>query len=235
MRSYRYLDLITAAFVAVLLISNIASSAKIIDLGFAPLGIPLSTDAGTFLFPLSYIFGDLLTEVYGYARSRRIIWIGFGSLLLCSLSLAIVRIMPGEAGWGATVGQNAFDAILGSLATGGIVLASITGYLFGEFSNSVVLAVLKVRTNGRFLWLRTIGSTLVGQGLDTVGFVFVACLFGVFPWSIALTLLFSNYLFKVSIEVVFTPLTYIAARALKRAENEDVYDTATHFTPFRFS
>lgn len=221
-----------AAFVAVLLISNIASSAKIVDAGFSIWGLKLSFDGGTLLFPLSYIFGDILTEVYGYARSRRVIWAGFAAALLMSLCLKLVQFLPGEEAWLSYAGDQAFSAILGSVSSGGIMLASLLAYLFGEFSNSYVLARIKVAMQGRHLWMRTIGSTLVGQGLDTVVFVALACLFGVFPWAIAASLIVANYIFKVSIEVLFTPVTYRLVAFLKREEREDYYDRETNFSPF---
>ena len=231
-RGYRYYDLIMVIFVTVLLLSNIASSAKIIDWGVSLFGLPLAFDAGTILFPISYIFGDVLTEVYGFRRSRRVIWAGFGALIFSSLILALVRIMPGEAAWQEYAGQNAYDVILGGMSTGGIVIASLVAYLVGEFSNSVVLAKIKVKTEGRFLWVRTIGSTLVGQGFDTLIFVTVATLLGVFPWIIWGSLVVSNYIFKVGIEVFMTPATYLVVAKLKKAENEDYFDRSTRFKFF---
>jgi len=231
-RSYKYYDFIVALFVAVLLISNIASAAKIIDWGVSILGLPLAFDAGTLLFPVSYIFGDILTEVYGYKRSRRVIWFGFMAAALMAFTFWMVGLMPGEATWEGYAGQAAYDAILGGVATGGIILASLAAYWAGEFSNSVVLAKMKVATEGRFLWMRTIGSTLVGEGVDTVIFVVVASAFGVFPWEIALSLITANYIFKVGIEALFTPLTYLIVGYLKQAEQEDYYDRDTDFNPF---
>lgn len=235
-RTYRFLDLVMVLFVTVLLTSNIASSAKIVDWGVSlPAwlgGLPLAFDAGTLLFPISYIFGDVLTEVYGYQRSRRVIWVGFGAAALLSATLWLVSRMPGEALWQQSVGQGAYDAILGGVSSGGIIVASLLAYFAGEFSNSYTLARLKVLTHGRWLWLRTIGSTLIGEGVDSLLFVAIACLAGVFPWAIALTLVVTNYLFKVSIEVLFTPLTYQIVSLLKRLENEDYYDINTNFNPF---
>lgn len=233
MRPYRYFDFVMAAFVAVLLISNVASSAKIVDAGFSILGLRLSFDGGTLLFPLSYIFGDILTEVYGYARSRRVIWAGFAAALLMSLCLKVIQVLPGEEAWLGYAGDAAFGSILGSVSSGGIMLASLLAYLFGEFSNSYVLARMKVAMDGRHLWMRTIGSTLVGEGLDTVVFIALACAFGVFPWAIALSLIAANYVFKVGIEVLATPITYRIVSFLKKAENEDYFDRTTNFSPFR--
>jgi uncharacterized integral membrane protein (TIGR00697 family) len=232
-KHYLYLDIITALFCVVLVVSNIASSAKIVDWGVSLHGIPLAFDAGTILFPVSYIFGDILTEVYGYKRSRRVIWTGFAALILSSFVFWFINLLPGESTWQQYAGDAAYAAILGGMSTGGIVLASLAGYLSGEFTNSVILAKMKLVTSGRYLWLRTIGSTLFGQLVDTLAFLIVASLFRVFPWSLFTTLFVSNYIFKVSIEVFFTPLTYGVVRWLKRVEQEDFYDRNTDFNPFR--
>ena len=221
-----------AVFVTVLVVSNIASSAKIVDLGFNIFGIPMAFDAGTILFPISYIFGDILTEVYGYKQSRRVIWAGFACLALSAVIFWLVRLMPGEMTWQSYAGDNAYNAILGGMSTGGIVLASLAGYWTGEFTNSFILAKLKVLTQGRWLWLRTIGSTIFGELVDTVMFVVVASALGVFPWSLFLTLTVTNYLFKCGVEALMTPITYVVVGALKKAENEDYYDCATNFNPF---
>ena len=232
MRSYKYFDLIMAFFVAVLIISNIASSAKIVDWGVSIFGVPLAFDAGTLLFPISYIFGDILTEVYGYQRSRRVIWAGFFSLVLAALFFYIISILPGERTWQEYAGDNAYIAILGSMSSGGIVLGSLAGFWLGEFANSFTLAKMKILTNGRWLWTRTIGSTLIGELVDTVAFVAVASAFSVFPWSLFVTLTVTNYLFKVGMEVLMTPVTYWVVGALKRSEGEDYYDRETNFNPF---
>jgi uncharacterized integral membrane protein (TIGR00697 family) len=231
-RTYKYVDLVTVAFVAILLISNIASSAKIVDWGFPLFGLRLAFDAGTLLFPLSYIFDDILTEVYGFGRSRRVIWSGFAALALMSACLFVISKMPGEAEWQNYAGDNAFMAILGGLSTGGLVIASLSAYFVGEFSNSYVLAKMKILTAGKYFWMRTIGSTLVGEAIDTLTFVCIACAFGVFPWSIAWSLIVANYVFKVAIEILFTPVTYAIANFLKKAEHEDYYDRDTNFNPF---
>ena len=231
-RTYKYYDFIMALFVAVLLISNVASAAKIVDWGVTIFGLPLAFDAGTLLFPISYIFGDILTEVYGYKKSRRVIWAGFGAAGLMSLTFWIVGLMPGESAWEQYAGQAAYEAILGGVASGGIVVASLAAYFTGEFSNSFMLAKMKVATEGRWLWTRTIGSTLVGEGVDTLIFVVVATLFGVFPWEIVLSLITANYIFKVGIEVLLTPVTYAIIGFLKRVEQEDHYDRETNFNPF---
>ncbi len=229
-RIYRYFDLVMALFVTVLIVSNIASSAKIVDWGVSLFGLPLAFDAGTILFPISYIFGDVLTEVYGFKRSRRVIWTGFGCLALTALTLWLVRVMPGEATWLESTGQIAYNNVLGGISTGGLVLASLTAYLAGEFTNSVVLAKMKVATKGRWLWMRTIGSTLVGEGVDSVIFIAVASLVGVFPWSLFFTLVVANYIFKCLIEMLMTPITYWVVSKLKYAENEDYFDVKTRFT-----
>ncbi len=231
-KSYRFFDIILGIFIAVLLISNIASSAKIVDLGFSIKNIRMAFDAGTILFPIGYVFGDILTEVYGYQRSRRVIWTGFFSLALAALIFWVISILPGEVTWQGYAGDHAYQSILGGMSSGGIVLASLAGFWLGEFSNSFILAKMKILTRGRWLWSRTIGSTLVGEMVDTVMFVVVASAFGVFPWSLFLTLTLTNYLFKVAVEVLMTPVTYLVVRALKRAEGEDFYDRDTNFNPF---
>lgn len=232
---YRYYDRIQAIFIAVLLISNIASSAKIVNWGISLFGVPLAFDAGTLLFPVSYIFGDILTEVYGYRMGRRVIWTGFACALLMTVVLWVVARLPGEAYWQQNVGQGAYDAVLGGVSSGAIVAASLLAYLAGEFSNSYTLAKMKIKTRGRWLWMRTIGSTLVGEGVDTVLFVTLAMLFAVpgFVPEIWITLVLTNYLFKVGVEVVMTPVTYRVVNWLKQAEQEDYYDYETDFNPFQ--
>ncbi|HMN11755.1 MAG TPA: queuosine precursor transporter, partial [Bellilinea sp.] len=175
------------------------------------------------------VFGDVLTEVYGFKRSRKVIWTGFVMLAFSALILWLVRVLPGEATWQQYAGQGAYDAILGGMTSGGIVLASLAAYLVGEFANSIVLSKMKVATKGRHLWMRTIGSTLIGQALDTLIFISIASLFGVFPWSLFATLVLTNYLFKVIIEVLLTPLTYAVVNWLKNKEQgahffyDDIY------------
>ena len=213
-KSYRFFDIILGIFIAVLLISNIASSAKIVDLGFSIRNIRMAFDAGTILFPIGYVFGDILTEVYGYQRSRRVIWTGFFALALAALIFWVISILPGEVTWQGYAGDEAYQSILGGMSSGGIVLASLAGFWLGEFSNSFILAKMKILTRGRWLWSRTIGSTLVGEMVDTVMFVVVASAFGVFPWSLFLTLTLTNYLFKVAVEVLMTPVTYLVVLSL---------------------
>ena len=231
-RNFRYLDLVMAAFVAVLLVSNIASSAKIVDLGFSLFGVPMAFDGGTLLFPLSYIFGDILTEVYGFRASRRVIWTGFAALAATAGVFFLLKILPAEAAWEGYAGSAAYDAVLGGMSSGGIVLASLAGYWVGEFSNSAVLSKLKVAMKGRYLWVRTIGSTLAGQLVDTLAFMLVATVLGVFPWEIFLSLVLTNYLFKCIVEAAMTPATYAAVRALKAAEGVDAYDVGISLNPF---
>ncbi len=233
-RRYRYLDLIMAVFVTVLVVSNIASSAKIVDWGFGIFGVRMAFDAGTLLFPVSYIFGDILTEVYGYKNSRRVIWVGFACLALSAAVFWLVSILPGESQWQQYAGNAAYSAILGGMSSGGIVLASLAGYWSGEFSNSFVLAKMKIMTRGRLLWARTIGSTIVGELVDTLVFIIIASIFHVFPWSLFLTLTLTNYFFKVGVEALMTPLTYFAVARLKKAESEDYFDMDTNFNPFNF-
>ena len=220
-KHFRYLDTITAAFVAVLLISNVAST-KILELG------PFTFDGGTLLFPLSYVFGDILTEVYGYARARRVIWLGFLGAALMAGTLALVGALPAAEGW---TNQQAFDAVLGQ--TPRIILGSLAGYWAGEFSNSVVLATMKVATRGRWLWTRTVGSTLVGQALDSSIFLVVA-FGGTLSWPMLTAVLLSNYVFKCSVEILFTPATYAIVRFLKRSEEINHFDIGTRFNPFSF-
>ncbi|MEO0108147.1 MAG: queuosine precursor transporter [candidate division WOR-3 bacterium] len=221
-QDYKYLDIITAFFVAVLLISNVAS-AKILKLAW------FTFDGGTILFPLSYIFGDILTEVYGYVRSRRVIWLGFAAALLMSLVFMIVGKLPPAPGW---ENQEAYEKILG--LTPRIVTASLIAYFSGEFSNSFVLAKMKIATRGRWLWSRTIGSTLIGELVDTLLFVTIAFL-GVLPTGLLVTTIVSNYVFKVGVEICFTPITYGLVGFLKRKEHEDYYDYATNFSPFQWT
>jgi uncharacterized integral membrane protein (TIGR00697 family) len=231
-RAYKHLDVVTAFFVAVLIISNVASSAKIVDLGFSLFGIRLAFDGGTLLFPLSYVFGDILTEVYGFRAGRRVIWTGFAALALSSLAFFLLRLLPGDADWEAYAGSAAYKAILGGMSSGGLALASLLGYWVGEFSNSVLLSRIKVAMKGRLLWVRTISSTLVGELLDSLVFVLIATLAGVFGWGLFLSLVLTNYLLKCGIEALMTPITYGAVHLLKKAEGIDVYDRGVRYNPF---
>lgn len=217
--NFKYLGTIGVFFVAVLLISNVAST-KIVDFGW------LTFDGGTLLFPLSYIFGDILTEVYGYKRARGVIWLGFFCALLMSIVFIVVGKLPPASDWG---NQAAYDAILG--LTPRIVLASLVAYLAGSFSNSVILAKMKIWTKGKMLWTRTIGSTIVGELVDSALFIVIA-FWGILPGSLLVTLIISNYIFKTAIEIIFTPATYRVVKLLKKKEGTDHYDTGTNFNPF---
>jgi uncharacterized integral membrane protein (TIGR00697 family) len=217
-KPFKYLDIITVLFVAVLLISNIAST-KIAKVGF------MSLDGGTLLFPLSYIFNDVLTEVYGYSRSRKVIWLGFMSAIIMVITFSIVGMLPSDPQWG---NQSAYKTILGQAPR--IVLASLTAYLVGEFANSYILAKMKILTKGKWLWTRTIGSTLVGESVDSIIFILIAFA-GVLPNSLLLSLIVFNYVFKTAVEVILTPVTYAVVNFLKRKESEDYYDTKTNFNP----
>lgn len=219
-RTYRYIDVVTASFVGTLIVSNIAST-KVLEMG------PFTFDGGTILFPLAYIFGDILTEVYGYRSSRRVIWTGFIWLLLAASMFTIVDVLPPAEGWDL---QDSFHAILGQ--TPRIVIASLVAYVAGEFLNSFVLAKLKILTKGRWLWARTISSTLVGQAVDTGVFLTIAFL-GVLPTDLLWSVFLSNYVFKCGVEAFFTPITYWVVNFLKRAEGEDYYDYHTDFNPFK--
>lgn len=219
-RHFRHLDFITAAFVAIMIISNIAS-VKALVLG------PFTFDGGTLLFPLAYIFGDILTEVYGYARSRRVIWTGFFWCGVGALVLFVVDALPPAPEWTL---QQSFHAVLGQ--TPRIVSASLVAYWAGEFTNSYVLAKMKCLCKGSRLWMRTIGSTIAGESVDTGLFLSLAFL-GVFPGDLMLKIFLSNIVFKIGVEVLFTPVTYAVVDYLKRAEREDHYDWNTDFNPFR--
>ena len=232
---FRYLDVVIALFVAVLITSNIASSAKIVDLGFSVFGIHLAFDGGTLLFPFAYIIGDLLTEVYGFRITRRVIWTGFIVLAVSAAFFFILRTLPGEASWESYAGTDAYEAILGGMSSGGIVLACLFGYLTGEFLNSVILSKVKVLMKGRLLWVRIVGSSVVGEFIDSLVFVSIACLTKVFPWEIFITLVFTNYLIKLTIEILITPITYFFVWLLKKAEKLDVYDKGINYNPFKFS
>jgi len=219
-RSYRYYDLVMAAFVTVLLCANLIGASKLATaFGF-------TFGAGVLFFPISYVFGDILTEVYGYARARKVVWAGFGALLFASAMSAIVLAFPPAPGWPH---QQAFETVFGG--TPRIALASLIAYFSGELTNSFVLAKMKVKTEGRFLWARTIGSTIAGEAVDSLIFYPLAFL-GVWTTSQVLAVMLSNYLIKVGWEAVMTPFTYRIVGFLKRAEGEDYYDRDTDFTPF---
>ncbi len=230
-KSYRWFPFVTAVFVTTLIISNIIA-VKLVAI--AGLFLP----AAVILFPIAYIFGDILTEVYGYARARMVIWTGFLCNLLAVIAIWLGGQLPAAPFWSAgafqspAAAQQAYQAILGY--TPRLLAASFVAYLIGEFLNSIVLAKLKLRTQGRFLWLRTISSTLVGQAADSSVFITVAYL-GVFPPGDLGRAILSQWLFKVAYETLATPLTYLIVGWLKRAEREDYYDRSTDFNPVRFS
>lgn len=220
MRSYRYYDFVMAGFVTVLLCSNIIGAAKVASIGGFVFG------AGVFFFPFSYIFGDVLTEVYGYAKTRRVVWAGFAALAFASLMSITIVALPPAPDWG---NQEAYTTIFGQ--TPRIALASLVAYWAGEFANSFVMARMKVMMNGRSLWMRTIGSTIVGQAVDSLIFYPVA-FYGVWVNRDLLFVMISNYFIKVGWEAVITPFTYMVVNFLKKKENEDYYDINTDFSPF---
>ena len=219
--NFKYLSFISSAIVATLIISNI-SAAKLVQLG------PIVTDGGTLLFPLSYIFGDILTEVYGYSASRRVIYTAFFWMALAAIMFQFVAAMPAVADQSEFA--EMFSAVLSPIPS--ILVASLVGFFTGEFVNSYVLAKMKVWSAGRQLWSRTIGSTIVGQLADTAVFYTLATVLGVFPSSTLVQLIWGTYWIKVAIEVLFTPLTYQIVNWLKHNEGVDYYDTETNFNPF---
>jgi queuosine precursor transporter len=224
-RPLRYYDFVMAAFVTILLLSNLIGAGKV-----AQVNLPVIGDwpfgAGILFFPVSYVIGDVLTEVYGYARARRVVWAGFAALaFMAFMSWVVVNLTPAPD-W---TGQAAYEAVFG--ATPRIVLASMLAFWAGEFANSFVLARMKLWTAGRHLWSRTIGSTAVGQGVDSLIFYPVA-FYGEWSNELLLTVLATQYALKVGWEALLTPVTYKAVGWLKRREGIDVYDERTDFTPF---
>ena len=228
MRAFRYYDFCVAGMVAVLLCSNLIGPAKVCAITLPVLGL-VTFGAGNLFFPISYIFGDVLTEVYGYARARRAIWAGFGAMLFATvMSWVILHMPPADTDYNRVL-QPALETAFGT--TGRIVLASIAAYWVGDFVNSFVLAKMKVWTEGRHLWTRTIGSTICGQGIDSVIFYPLA-FYGLWEGQTLAAVMLFNFLFKVGVEVAFTPVTYFVVGRLKRAEGVDTFDRHTHFTPF---
>lgn len=219
---WRYLTLITAAFVAVLMLSN-TLAVKVLQLG------PFLMDGGTVLFPISYIFGDVLTEVYGFRLSRRVIWTGFAAIAFMAFAYWLVGVLPASSEWGM---DSSYAAILGQVPR--IVLASLCGFFCGEFVNSTLLSRMKVWTQGKALWSRTISSTVVGEFVDSFVFVFIA-FSGVLPRRDVLIMAFSNWGFKTLYEVLFTPVTYWVVNTLKRKERVNMFDTDVTYTPFRLN
>jgi len=222
-RSYKYYDFVMVSFVTILLTSNLIGAAKVCEWKGFPFG------AGIFFFPLSYVFGDIMTEVYGYARARKIVWAGFGAMIYASVMAEVIIRMPPSPSW---PNQAALETMFGS--TWRIVVASLTAYFCGEFMNSFVLAKLKVKTAGKHLWMRTIGSTVVGEFVDSLIFYPVAFL-GLWETSLVMKVMVGNYFLKVLWEVVMTPFTYKLVAFLKKAEHEDFFDRETDFSPFNLS
>ena len=226
-RSYRYYEFVMAAFVTVLICSNLIGPAKIAQVDIALIGA-VSFGAGVLFFPISYVFGDILTEVYGYARSRRVIWAGFAGLAFAALMAWIVVWLPPAPFW---KNQAAYEIAFGS--TWRIAAASLIGFLCGEFVNSFVLAKMKILMKGRRLWMRTVGSTILGEGVDSL--IFYPLAFwggGLIPDDKLPQIMLVQFVSKVAVEVMFTPLTYALVGWLKRAEKEDYYDISTDFNPF---
>ena len=225
---FRYYDLVMAAFVAILLLSNVLGAGKRAEIDLPWIGLwPFG--AGILFFPLSYVIGDILTEVYGYARARRCIWAGFVATLFMAMMSWVVVALPPASDW---PGQQAYESVFGQVPR--IVLASVVAFWAGEFANSYVLARMKLLTRGRHLWSRTIGSTVVGQGIDSLIFYPLA-FYGATGWPVEamLAVMVSQFALKVSWEVLLTPVTYAVVGFLKRREGVDVYDSDTDFTPFR--
>jgi len=220
MARYKYYDLVMALFVTILLCSNIIGAAKVATVWGFTFG------AGVLFFPISYIFNDVLTEVYGYARARKVVWAGFGAIVFASFMSWVIVTLPPAMGWND---QQAYETVFGQ--TPRIVFASLSAFFVGEFANSYVLAKMKLRTNGRYLWMRTIGSTIIGEAVDSMVFYPLAFL-GVWDSHLVLQVMISNYTIKCAWEALVTPVTYKVVNFLKRAEHEDYYDHKTNFTPF---
>jgi uncharacterized integral membrane protein (TIGR00697 family) len=226
-RDYKYYEFVLAAFVTILICSNLIGPAKIAQLDLPLLG-PVTFGAGVLFFPISYVFGDVLTEVYGYARSRRVIWCGFAGLAFASVMSYVVVSLPPAPFW---KNQAAYEIAFG--LTWRIALASMIAYFVGEFVNSFVMAKMKIMTSGRWLWTRTIGSTIFGEGVDSLLFYPLAFYgAGIIPDEKLPSVMLVQFIAKVSVEVVFTPATYAIVGWLKRAEHEDYYDRDTRFNPF---
>lgn len=224
-RTFKYYDLIMAAYVCILLCSNLIGPSKFTTVSVPVFG-PVTFMAGVLFFPISYLFGDILTEVYGYARDRRVVWAGFGALLFASFMAAVIVALPPASWW---TNQAAVDTIFG--ATPRIVAASIVAFWCGSFTNSYVLAKMKIWSSGRWLWTRTVGSTLCGELVDSALFTLLA-FYGIWPTEQLTHVIWVQYALKSGWEILATPLTYWVVGFLKRAEHEDFYDRGTNFTPF---
>ncbi len=225
--SLRYFDVVMAAFVVILLLSNVLGAGKVAEVDLPLVGLwPFG--AGILFFPLGYVIGDILTEVYGYARARRCIWVGTAALLFMAFMAWVVVALPPAPGW---TGQAAYEQVFGQVPR--IVMASIIAFWAGEFVNSAVLARMKVWTGGKHLWMRTIGSTVAGQGVDSLIFYPLA-FWGAAGWTndLVITVLLTQWALKVAWEAILTPVTYLVVGALKRREGLDVFDERTNFTPF---
>ena len=228
-RSYAYYDWVMAAFVCVLLCSNFIGAAKqaVIDV---PLLGPIPFSAGILFFPISYIFGDILTEVYGYARDRRVVWAGFGALVFASfMAWVVVSLPPGPSDYMKSY-QPALETVFGNAWR--IAAGSMIAFTCGSFANSYVLAKMKLLTNGKYLWSRTIGSTIIGEAVDSSLF-YVIAFYGIWQTEDLLKVILAQYLLKTAWEMLMTPVTYKVVGFLKRKENEDFYDRNTNFNPFR--
>jgi len=226
-RTYRYYDFVMVAFVTILVCSNLIGPAKIAQVDFPIVGI-LTFGAGVLFFPISYVFGDIMTEVYGYARSRRVIWAGFAALAFASFMAWVIVQLPPAPFW---KNQAAYEVAFGS--TWRIALASLVAFSCGEFVNSFVLAKMKIMTAGRWLWTRTIGSTIFGEAVDSALFYPLAFYgSGIIPDDKLPLVMLAQFVAKVAVEVLFTPFTYVVVGWLKKKENEDYYDRDTDFNPF---
>lgn len=230
-RRYQYYDLIMVGFVVVLICSNLIGPAKVALLSIPGFDQPFSFGAGNLFFPIGYIFADILTEVYGYARARRVIWAGLFGLIFATVMSAVVIALPADPSepFNSAL-QPALELVFGN--TYRIVLGSMVAYWAGDFVNSYVMAKMKVWSEGRHLWMRTIGSTIAGQGVDSLIFYPIAFA-GIWSTESLLMVIAFNFVFKVSVEVLMTPVTYKVVGFLKAREQVDVYDTETDFTPFR--
>ena len=229
-RAYKYYDLVMAAFVTILICSNLIGPAKAAQVTLPLLG-PITFGAGVLFFPISYIFGDILTEVYGYARARKVIWTGFAALIFAAIMSAVIVALPPAPDW---PNQHIYEVAFGN--TWRVALASMTAYFCGEFVNSFVLAKMKVWTNGKMLWARFVGSTIAGEAVDSSIFYPLAFLgSGIMPNELVLKLTIVQFFSKTIVEIVLLPVTYRIVAALKKTEQEDYYDRNTDFNPLKFT